>query len=148
MSERTDERQPYGRPPEPERPAERAGWVTGTVVFAGVMMVLVGVFQFLNGMAAVINHELFVATPDHLYELDVRWWGWAHVVAGVVIALAGVAVFTGRLWARVVGIVLASLSLIANFVFIPYSPVWSLLIIAIDVVVIYALAVTGRRPVF
>lgn len=148
MAQHVSERQPSDRASEPRHSAgPPSGWVTGAVVFAGVMMVMVGVFHVLAGLAAIVDDEFYVAAPNYVYDLDVTGWGWIHLIAGVIIAAAGVAVWSGQLWARLVGIWLASLSLIANFLFIPYYPVWSMLMIAIDVLVIYALAVAGRRPV-
>lgn len=146
MARQVSERQPAGRAPESQGP-QRPGWVTGTVVFAGVMMIMIGVLHALAGLVAVARNEFFVATPNYLYAVDVTSWGWIHLLAGVVIAAAGFAVWAGQAWARALGIALAALSVIANFLFIPYYPVWSLLIIALDVLVILALSVVGRRPV-
>ncbi|MGI5185635.1 DUF7144 family membrane protein [Dactylosporangium sp. CA-152071] len=120
------------------------GWAGGFTVFAGIMMIIGGLFHLATGLAAIIENKFFVVTADYLYTFDVTGWGWIHLVVGVVVLLAGCAVFTGRLWARVVGIVLAGLSAIANFMFLPYYPLWSLLIIALDVFIIWALAVQGR----
>jgi hypothetical protein len=121
------------------------GWATGFIVFAAVLMILSGVFQALEGLAAIFENEFYVAARNYLYEVDVTAWGWIHLILGVVIALAGFGVLSGATWARVVGITLAVLSAIANFLFIPYYPFWSLLIIALDVFVIWALAVHGGK---
>jgi hypothetical protein len=85
-----------------------------------------------------------VTTPDYIFSFDLTGWGWVHLLLGILAAVAGFAVLQGQTWARVVGIVLAGLSMIANFLFLPYYPLWSLLIIALDVAVIWALA-TYRR---
>lgn len=127
--------------PHPHRSPLAAGFVT----FAAVMMVMIGVFGALQGLAAVMNHTFYVATPNYYVAIDVSAWGWIHLGVGVLVAFAGFGVMSGRTWARVVGIVLAILSGIANFMFIPYYPFWSLLIIALDVVVIWALAAHGRE---
>ncbi|MEV0567440.1 hypothetical protein [Dactylosporangium sp. NPDC050588] len=119
-------------------------WAGGFTVFAGIMMIIGGLFHIATGLAAIVENRFFVVTADYLYTFDVTGWGWIHLAVGVVVLLAGCAVFSGRLWARVVGIVLAGLSAIANFMFLPYYPLWSLLIIALDVFVIWALAVQGR----
>jgi hypothetical protein len=121
-----------------------SGWAVGFIVFAAVMMIMAGVFHALAGLAAIFENQFYVTTPNYLYEVDVTAWGWIHLLGGVVVVLAGVAVLSGATWARVVGISVAVLSAIANFVFIPYYPLWSLLIIALDVAVIWALAVHGR----
>jgi hypothetical protein len=104
-----------------------------------------GDFQGLAGLIAIVNNEFFVATRDYLFKFDVTTWGWIHLVLGIVIGLAGFSLLSGALWARAVGITLAVLSAIANFLFIPYYPFWSLLIIALDVFAIWALASFSRE---
>jgi hypothetical protein len=126
------------------REATSNGW--GLVVFAGVMMVMLGIFHALTGLTAILKDKFFVFTPgNYLISVDVTSWGWIHLIGGVVVALAGFFVFSGALWARAIGIVLAGLSAIANFLFIPYYPFWSLLMIALDIFVIWALAVHRRE---
>jgi hypothetical protein len=122
-----------------------SGKAVGFVVFASVMMMLIGGFQAIAGIAAIFENEFFVAGENYLYEVDVTAWGWIHLLLGVIIFAAGTGALSGATWARVVGITIASLSAIANFFFIPYYPLWSLLIIALDVAVIWALSVYGRR---
>jgi hypothetical protein len=121
------------------------GWAAGFIVFAAVMMMMTGVFQALAGLIAIFENEFYVATRNYLFKFDATTWGWIHLILGVIVALAGWGLLSGRTWARVVGITLAVLSAIANFLFIPYYPFWSLLIIALDVFVIWALAVYGGR---
>ena len=87
---------------------------------------------------------MYVTTPQYVYSFDITGWGWIHLILGAVVAAAGVGVVRGATWAVVVGITLASLSALVNFAFIPYYPVWSILIIALDVAIIWALA-TYRR---
>jgi hypothetical protein len=108
---------------------------------------MVGLFQVIMGLVGISTDEFYVATRSYLFQFDTTTWGWIHLVVGVVVGLAGLALLTGRIWARVVGIILAMLSAIANFLFIPYFPVWSLLIIALDVFVIWVLAVHGREVI-
>jgi hypothetical protein len=129
----------------PNRAADVSGWTVGFAVFAGVMLVLVGVFHVLAGLAAIIDDKYFVVGVNYAYEFDTTAWGWIHLIVGVIVIAAGYGVFSGATWARVVGITLASLSAIANFFFIPYQPVWAILIIALDVLVIAALAAYGRE---
>jgi hypothetical protein len=125
------------------RQATGNGW--GLVVFAGVMMIILGSFHALEGLTAILKDQFFVSTPNYLISVDVTSWGWIHLIGGVVVALAGFFVFSGAVWARAVGIVLAVLSAIANFLFIPHYPLWSLLMVALDIFVIWALAVHGRE---
>jgi hypothetical protein len=120
------------------------GW--GLVVFAGVMMILLGSFHALTGLTAILKDKFFVFTPNnYVISVDVTAWGWIHLIGGVVVALAGFYVFRGAAWARAIGILLATLSAIANFLFIPYYPFWSLLMIALDIFVIWGLARHGRE---
>jgi hypothetical protein len=120
------------------------GW--GLVVFAAVMMMLLGVFHALTGLTAILKDQFFVFTSrNYLISVDVTAWGWIHLIGGVIVALAGFSVLRRALWARAIGILLAALSAIANFLFIPYYPFWSLLMVVLDVFVIWALARHGRR---
>lgn len=116
----------------------------GAIMFAGIMMAISGVFSAFAGLVALAKDDFYVVTPNYLLELDPTTWGYIHLILGIVVAIAGFSVLTGRTWARVVGIIAATVSAIANFGFIPYYPIWSILVIAIDVVVIWALAVHGR----
>ncbi len=115
-----------------------SGWVAGGVVFAATIMVLAGVFQAFQGLAAIIGDNFFVVTGDYAFRIDVTAWGWIHLILGILVAAAGVFLFGGSATAGVVAIVLAVLSAIANFLFIPYYPVWSLVAIALAVWVIWA----------
>jgi hypothetical protein len=117
----------------------------GFVVFAGVIMMLVGFFHAFTGLAAIIEDEFFVVGANYAYEFDATAWGWIHLIGGIIVIAAGYGVFSGATWARAVGITLASLSALGNFFFIPYQPVWAILIIALDVLVIAALAAYGRE---
>jgi len=115
----------------------------GFTSFAAIMMILIGAFHAFMGFVALIQNEFYLPMPDYVVELDATAWGWVHLVAGVVLVCAGFAVYTGQVWGRVIGIVCAALSAMVNFSFIPVYPFWSLLVIAIDVCVIWALAAHG-----
>ena len=120
-----------------------SGWV-GWLVFAGIMMILVGAFQAIDGLIALFKNELYVVRPNGLViNIDYTAWGWTHLLLGILLIAAGCAVFTGRIWGRTLGVIAALLSAIVNFAFIPAYPVWSLLIITVDVLVIYALIAHG-----
>ncbi len=116
-----------------------SGWTVGGLTFASTMMVLIGIFQAFAGLGAIIDDEFFVVTQNYAFDLDVTAWGWIHLILGIVIAWAGYALWSGKLWAGVVALILAMLSAIANFFFIPYYPFWSLLVIALNIWVIWAL---------
>ncbi len=117
-----------------------AGWV----LFAAIMMIVLGIFGALEGLAAIVKSGFYHVPPNYYVNINAKGWGWIHLIIGVIVVLAGLALFQGSTWARVVGIIMASISAIANFLFIPFYPIWSLLIIAIDVFVIWALAAHGR----
>jgi len=124
---------------------EVSGWAVGFTVFAAVMMIMVGVFQALQGLIAIFENEFYVQTRNYLFQFDATTWGWIHLVIGLLVAVAGWGLLSGQTWARIVAITLAALSATANFLFIPYYPFWSLLIIAVDVLVIWALTAHGRQ---
>ena len=124
---------------------ETSGWAVGFILFAAIMMIMSGIFQALAGLVAIFENEFYVATRNYLVQFDATTWGWIHLLVGLVVVMAGFAVMAGRTWGRVVGITLAALSATANFLFIPYYPFWSMLIIAVDVLVIWALAAHGRQ---
>jgi hypothetical protein len=114
-------------------------WATGLAAFAAAMLIIVGMFQMFEGLAALVDDEMLLTVNGYVYELDVTVWGWIHLLIGAVAALSGVFLLRGAFWARGVGIVFAGLSALANFVWAPYYPLWSVLIIALDVAVIWAL---------
>jgi hypothetical protein len=119
------------------------GWV-GWIAFAGVIMVMAGIFQATAGLVALVNDDVYVVASDRLaLTLDYTQWGWVHLILGSVVATAGLAIFSGRVWARAVGVLLAALSALAHLLFISAFPFWSLIVIAMDVLVIYALCVHG-----
>jgi hypothetical protein len=120
------------------------GWAVGLSLFAGVIMIIGGVFNAMEGVVALARDEVYVATPRYIFAFDLTTWGWVHIILGLLVVAAGVGVVTGQLWGRVVGITIALLSMLGNFAFIPYYPVWSLLIIALNVFVIWALCVYNR----
>jgi hypothetical protein len=124
---------------------EVSGTTIGFVVFAGVMLMIIGTYHAFTGLAAIIENEFFVVGRNYAYELDVTAWGWLHLIFGAFVAAAGYGVFSGATWARVVGITLAAISAVGNFFFIPYQPVWAILIIALDVLVIAALTAYSPR---
>ena len=95
-------------------------------------------------MVALFENEFYVATRNYLFQFDATAWGWIHLLGGLLVVGAGFAVMAGKTWGRVIGIILAVLSLLANFAFIPYYPFWSLTIIAVDIFVIWALVAHGR----
>ena len=121
-----------------------SGAAKGFIVFAGVMMIMAGGFQALAGLVALFETEFYVATRSYLLEFDATSWGWIHLLIGLLVLFAGFAVLNGQVWGRTIGVILAVVSALSNFAFIPYYPFWSMTIIAIDVFVIWALTAHGR----
>ena len=113
---------------------------SGGAIFAGTVLAIAGLFQFFEGLSAVLKDDVYVATPNYVYQFDLTAWGWVHLVVGVVAVGVGVAVLMNQAWAMVTGIVMATLSLILQFLFIPWQPIWALVIIGINIAVIWALA--------
>jgi len=121
---------------------EPTGWV-GWIAFAGVMMILDGIFQAIIGLVALFNPNWFVSTKKSLLVLNMTGWGWWHLIVGILVGLAGAWLFSGSMASRVTGVVLVSLSAISNLAFVGVYPIWSLVVITVDVLVIYALVVHG-----
>jgi hypothetical protein len=134
--------QNYRTASEPVEPS--SGVATGFIVFAGVMMIMAGAFQAIAGLVALFENEFYVATRNYLLQFDATSWGWIHLLLGLLVLFAGIAVLSGQTWGRVIGIILTVVSALTSFAFIPYYPFWALLIIALDVFVIWALAAHGR----
>jgi hypothetical protein len=127
---------------------ERAGVGAGWVLFAAIMMITGGLFAIFEGLAALLKHGRFYRNvANYPFDAHVATWGWIVLIAGVIVLLAGFSVMTGAVWARIVGITIASLSALANFFFIPFYPFWALTIITLDLFVIWALAAHGKALV-
>ena len=122
----------------------RSGVAVGFTYFAAFMMIVAGSFDVLQGLAAIIKKSFFAVSPNYVFKFSVSTWGWINLILGGVILLAGIALMSGALWARIVGVIMAALVAISNFMWIPYYPVWSIIIIAVCVVVIWALTAHGR----
>ncbi|KQX63499.1 hypothetical protein [Streptomyces sp. Root1310] len=136
---------PWSAPPGgPTRPAVHGG-LAGGVVFAGVLLLCSGVLAVLQGIAAIAEDDIYARVGSYAYELDLTGWGWIHLVLGVVAAATGAALLKGMTWARFAGIFLAALSLVTQFLFLPYEPLWSIVVMGIDVFVIWSLASWPER---
>lgn len=122
---------------------EVTGW-TGWVVFAGIILLLQGVLSAMAGLVALFNDSYYLARGSQLVVgVDFTTWGWTHLILGALVAFAGIGLFSGQTWARVVAVFLAFVQAIVHVAFLAAYPLWSLIIIALDVVVIYALTVHG-----
>ncbi|WP_369244006.1 hypothetical protein [Streptomyces sp. R41] len=114
--------------------------VTGWTVFAAIMMIFGGIMSIFEGIAAIAQDDVFVTTRNFTFQWSLTGWGWLHLVLGILVTLAGLAVLKGATWARVVGITLAGLSMLANFAWLPWYPFWAITLIIVDGFVIWALS--------
>lgn len=119
---------------------EQGSTAFGISVFAGVLLVTLGSFHVLQGFSAVLKDDIFVTGVDYVYKIDVTTWGWITMLLGVIAVAVGAGILKGQVWAASAGIGFAVLSALAQFAFMPYYPFWSLLIISLDILVIWALA--------
>ena len=120
-----------------------SGWAVGGIVFAATILIIIGTFHAIAGLVAIIDDQFYVVGREYTFELDTTAWGWIHMLMGALIATAGWALLSRKTWGGVMAIVLASLSAIANFFFIPYYPFWSIVMIALAVWVIWAITRPG-----
>ncbi|MEU2032469.1 DUF7144 family membrane protein [Nocardia amamiensis] len=116
----------------------------GTSIGAAVLLLAAGVLSIFQGIAAIAKDEIFVTGPSYTYQFSTTNWGWIHLVLGILVVIAAVGLIAGAMWARVIAVFLAALSILANFLWLPYYPWWSTIVIALDVVVIWA--VTTWQP--
>jgi hypothetical protein len=119
-------------------------WAVGWTWFAAVMMWLIGAGHAISGLSGIINSEFYVIGREYVFQFDTTTWGWIHLIAGVLVFAAGVYLLSGAVWARTIAVILAFLSILANFAWLPWYPFWSILMIAAGVFVIWALTVHGR----
>jgi hypothetical protein len=120
-------------------------WV-GWIAFAGTMMLLVGAFHVIQGFVAIFQDQYFLVSKNQLVvHVDYTTWGWVHLIAGIIMALAGIAVMRGQMWARIVAVAVAFVSCLLNIAFLSAYPIWSTIMIAVDILVIWAVIVHGRE---
>jgi hypothetical protein len=132
-----------------ERSSAAVGWIT----FAAIMLIMIGAFHAIAGLAGIIKNEFYSAIPAagtaatgdvYFLQFDATTWGWIHLIGGIIVLFAGFGLFRGAVWARTLGVIVAVISAIATFAWMPWYPVWSIAIIAIDITVIWALTAHGR----
>jgi hypothetical protein len=121
-----------------------SGGAVVLTTFASVILMITGVFQSLAGLTAIVNDEVFITTEDYLLKADTSAWGWVHLSLGIVLFLAGLGLLQGAVWARTVAVVLASLSAIANFLWLPVQPWWAIIMITLNIFIIWAVTAHGR----
>jgi hypothetical protein len=117
----------------------------GWIWFAGIMMIIIGTFNAIEGLVALFKNEYYVVGPQNVLVFDVTGWGWVNLLLGALVALAGIALFSGAPWSRIVAVVLAVVNAIAQLAFVAVQPIWSIIVIALCVVVIWAVVVHGAE---
>ena len=131
-----------------DRPVEGTVEVSGAAVsltaLAGILMFLLGVWWIIAGFVAIVNDDFFVVTQEWIFEFSTTSWGWTHLILGIVVLLASFGLFTGAVWARTVGVILAVISGLVAFAWLPYYPVWAILFVTMSVLTVWALTVHGR----
>ena len=120
-------------------------WTAGLSTFAGVLLIVGGGFQSLEALAAIVNDEYLVVTPNYIYTFDLTAWGWIHLLTGLALVAIGICLLLGQGWALIAGIVVAAVSALINFTWLPYSPLWAILVIGVDILIIWALASARAR---
>jgi hypothetical protein len=126
----------------------KQGWATGLTAFAAVMLFLVGLLDIFRGIMAIAEDDIFVTTRNYVFEFDLTGWGWVHLGLGVVAVIVSIGLLQTATWARVAGVVIAGLVIIANFLSLPYYPVWSVIMIALSGFIIWALCVVQRGNLY
>jgi divalent metal cation (Fe/Co/Zn/Cd) transporter len=112
----------------------------GISFFAGLLLMIAGVFQALEALSAIVHDQYLVVAPRYIYTFDLTAWGWIHLLIGLALIGIGICLLLGQPWALMAGIVIAALSAVINFTWLPYSPFWAILLIAVDLLIIWALA--------
>lgn len=131
---------------DPARPASahagpqpHHGPTSGTTILAAALMIFGGAMAIFEGIAAIAKDDLFLATRHYVFQFNLTGWGWIHLILGILIVLAGFAVLGGALWARFFGVFVAGLGAIANFLWVPYYPLWALTLVAVNLFIVWAL---------
>lgn len=137
---------PAATPPYHRRgEAVRRAWADVVAAVAAVLLIFSALFQLLQGISAIAG-DAVLADPSYSYRFNTTAWGWIQVVLAVLIALVGVGILMRRSWGQVTGLVVVGLAMVVNFAFIPYYPVWALIALAVNVLVIWALVVQLGEP--
>ena len=138
-------RQTTNRSVRKEKGMERkSGMAIGFTMFAAIMLMINGSFQMIAGLTGIFENEFYAVTPNYFLKFDASAWGWIHLIWGVLVLIGGFGVLSGSLWGRTLGVIAAAGSMLISFAFIPLYPMWSIVVIAVDVTVIWALTAHGR----
>jgi hypothetical protein len=121
-----------------------SGWAIGWTTFAALMMMLIGFWHAMAGLVAILDDGFYGAAREYVFRFNTTTWGWIHLIVGIIVLLAGVGLFRSAVWARTIGVIMAAVSGLVGFAWLPYFPVWGVIFIAGAVAVIWALTAHGR----
>ena len=121
-----------------------SGWAVGWTLFAGLMMVLLGIWWMMAGLVAIVDDDFYVVTQDYIFQFSTSTWGWIHLILGGVVLVSGFGLYSGNVLARTVGVIIAALSGLIAFAWLPWYPVWAVIFIAVSIAVIWSLTAHGR----
>ncbi|MFI6652729.1 hypothetical protein ACIBI8_34630 [Streptomyces sp. NPDC050529] len=131
----------------PSHPGGINPWAAGGIMFAGVLLMVDGVLGAIKGIAGIASDDVYARINNYVFEFNVTTWGWIHLILGIIIAVVGWGILKGSVWARGAGVGLAALNMIANFMWLPYQPIWAVVSLAIDTFVIWALCTDRSKAV-
>jgi hypothetical protein len=123
--------------------SDYSSWAVGWAGFAGVMLIMIGIFDSIQGLVALFNDQFYIVTQEWVFEFDISW-GWIQLILGVILIASGIGIFSGNVAARTLGVIVAGLAATVNFAWLPYYPIWSIIVIAICIAIIWALTAHGR----
>lgn len=127
-------------------PTGRDAWASGGTMFAGVVLLVDGVLGIIKGIVGIAEDDVYARLGDYLFKLDVTAWGWIHLIVGILLVIVGGGILTGAGWAMVLGVAAAAFDIVVNFMWLPYTPIWAIVSIAIGVFVIWALCTDNSVP--
>jgi hypothetical protein len=123
---------------------QRSGAAVGWTLFAAISMLLIGVWWIIAGLVGIIDDNFYVRTGNYIFKFSTTSWGWIHLITGIIVLLAGFGLFTGAVWARIVGVIMALWTALIAFAWLPYYPIWAIIFVAVAFTVIWALTAHGR----
>ena len=123
---------------------EVSNWAVGWTAFAGIMMVVSGIWWIISGLVAIASDTFYIVGEEYIFQFDATTWGWIHLLVGILVLVAGFYLFTGAVWARTIGVIIAVLMALIAFAWLPWYPIWAILFIAVSVFIIWALTVHGH----
>ncbi|WP_335932122.1 DUF7144 family membrane protein [Streptomyces sp. PTD5-9] len=132
-------------PAHPPGPGRADPWAAGGTMFAGVLLLVDGFFGVIKGISGIASDAVYARIRNYTFRFDVTAWGWIHLILGIVLGIVGWGILKGAAWARTTGVALAAVSLVINFVWLPYQPIWAIISIAVDTFVIWALCTDRSR---